>query len=160
MIQTILCDMDGVLCDFCGAAMALLGAVGLALSWVSFSISLSGAAVQIGALAFASAGLGSLVYGFARTERTGSTIHTVLVMAMALLGGSFMPVQQMPAAIRNVAPYTINYWGIQGLQDLTARGGGTMAVLAPSAILMVFGVIGIVIGWLRLSRRFASGVSA
>jgi ABC-2 type transport system permease protein len=143
----------------CTAAMAVLGVVGLALGWLSFSISLPGAVLQVGAMAFASAGFGSLVYGFARSERTGSTLHTVLVMAMALMGGSFMPVQQMPATIQSVAPYTINYWGIQGLQDLTARGGGTADVLAPSAILMIFGVIGIVVGWLRLSRRFASGIS-
>jgi hypothetical protein len=33
-------------------------------------------------------------------------------------------------------------------------------VLDTAAVLVVFGIIGILIGWLRLSRRFASGVSA
>jgi ABC-2 type transport system permease protein len=144
----------------CTVAMAVLGVVGLALRWLSISISLPGAVLQVGALAFASAGLASLVYGFARTERSGSTIHTVLVMGMAMLGGSFMPVQQMPAALQAVARYTINYWGIQGLQNLTAEGGGVADVLSTAAVLMVFGIVGILIGWLRLSRRFASGVSA
>jgi ABC-2 type transport system permease protein len=134
--------------------------VGLALGWLSISISLPGAVLQVGALAFASAGLAGLVYGFARTERSGSTIHTVLVMGMAMLGGSFMPVQQMPEALQAVSRYTINYWGIQGLQNLTVEGGGPADVLGTAAILMVFGIAGVLIGWLRLSRRFALGVSA
>jgi ABC-2 type transport system permease protein len=143
----------------CAAAMAVLAVVGLALGWLSTAISLPGAALQVSALAFASAGLAGLVYGFARTERSGSTIHTILVMGMAMLGGSFMPVQQMPVALPAVARYTINYWGIQGMQNLTTGGGGVTDVLGTAAVLMIFGVVGIVIGWLRLSRRFASGVS-
>ena len=81
-------------------------------------------------------------------------------MAMAMLGGSFVRVQDMPAALQAVAPYTINYWGIQGLQNLTTEGGGPADVLGTAAVLMIFGMVGILIGWLRLSRRFASGVSA
>jgi ABC-type multidrug transport system permease subunit len=141
----------------CAAGMAILAVVGLALGWISSSVSLAGAVVQVGAIAFASTGLAALVYGFARSERSASAFHSVLVIAMSLLGGSFVPLDQMPAVLQSVAPYTINYWGIEGLLNLTVRNGGVRAVLTHAAVLLAFGTVGVTIGWIRLSRRFAAG---
>ncbi|MFQ5670635.1 MAG: ABC transporter permease [Acidobacteriota bacterium] len=140
----------------CAFAMAILAVVGLALGWIDWFVSLPGALVQVAAIAFASTGLATLVHGLARSERAATTLHSVLVMSMSFLGGSFIPVSQMPAPLRRLAPYTINYWGIQGLLDLIQRQGGVGEVMPRAGVLLLIGAAGVILGGRRLARRFAA----
>ena len=144
----------------CAGSLLILAVVGLALGWISTSVSLPGALVQLSAIALASTGLATLIYGFVRTDRAASSTHSAAVMAMSFMGGSFMPIQQMPETLRQVAPYTINYWGIRGLLDLTLRDGGARDVLLEAGVLAAIGLVGIAIGSHLLSRRFAAGGAA
>ncbi len=139
----------------CGAAMVILALVGLALGWIPRAISPAGALVQVGAVAFAATGLATLVYGIARTERSASALSSVLIIVMSLVGGSFMPVQQMPDLLASLAPYTLNYWGIRGFTDLTVRGGGLTDVVVEASVLLAAGAATLLAGWWRLSGRFA-----
>jgi ABC-2 type transport system permease protein len=84
----------------------------------------------------------------------------VLVMVMSLIGGSFMPVSQMPEFLRSLAPYTINYWGIQGFTDLTVRGARTGDILLEASVLLAIGAVTSIIGWWRLAGRFAQRAAA
>jgi ABC-type multidrug transport system permease subunit len=144
----------------CCGAMLLLAVAGMALGWISTSISVAGAVLQVGAVALAATGMSSFIYGFARSERAASTFQSAMVMGMSMLGGSMVPYNQMPAFLQATAPYTINYWGIRGLTDLTARGLGAADVLQESGVLLLIGMLGMAIGWWRLSRRYALGSTA
>jgi len=141
----------------CAAAMLLLAVAGMTLGWIPTSISLAGSVLQVGAIALAATGLSSFVYGFARSERSASTFQSALVMGMSMLGGSMVPYNQMPDFLKAMAPYTVNYWGIRGLTDLTARGLGAADVVQEAAVLLGIGLLGMSIGWWRLSRRYALG---
>ena len=77
-----------------------------------------------------------------------------------MLGGSMVPLSQMPDFLKAMAPYTINYWGIRGLTDLTVRGLGVADVLQEAGVLLLIGLLGMAIGWWRLSRRYALGAKA
>ncbi len=144
----------------CCAAMLILAVVGMALGWISTSISLVGSVLQVGAIALAATGMSSFIYGFARTDRAAATFQSALVMGMSMLGGSMVPYRQMPAFLQAMAPYTINYWGIRGLTDLTFRGLGAADVLEEAGVLLLIGALGITVGWWRLSRRYALGTKA
>ena len=143
----------------CAGSLAVLAVVGLALGWISLSVSLPGAVVQMGAIALASTGLATLIYGFVKTDRAASSTHSAVVMAMSFLGGSFMPYQDLPEAIKRIAPYTVNYWGIEGLLDLTLRDGGVREVLPEAGVLAAIGLLGIAVGGRWLSHRFAAGAA-
>ncbi|MFQ5719671.1 MAG: ABC transporter permease [Acidobacteriota bacterium] len=159
-VRTVLFSKVLTTLVICAASLGILAAVGLALGWVSPSVSLPGALLQMAAIAVASTGLATLIYGFVRTDRAASSTHSAVVMAMSFMGGSFMPISQMPDALRRVAPYTINYWGVRGLTDLTVRGGGVDDVLVEAGVLTAIGLIGVAIGSRRLARRFAAGEAA
>lgn len=144
----------------CSASLGILAVVGLALGWIAMSVSLPGAMVQMAAIALAATGLATLIYGFVKTDRAASATHSAVVMAMSFMGGSFIPVQDMPAALQQMAPFTINYWGIRGLHDLTLNAGGVAEILAEAGVLAAIGLVGIAIGSRLLSRRFAAGRAA
>ncbi|MCZ6601104.1 MAG: ABC transporter permease [Acidobacteria bacterium] len=144
----------------CSAAMLILAVVGMALGWISTSISLVGSVLQVGAIALAATGMSSFIYGFARSHRAAATFQSALVMGMSMLGGSMVPLSQMPDFLKAMAPYTINYWGIRGLTDLTVRGLGVADVLQEAGVLLLIGLLGMAIGWWRLSRRYALGANA
>jgi ABC-type multidrug transport system permease subunit len=80
-----------------------------------------------------------------------------VVMGMSMIGGSMVPYNQLPEVLQAAAPFTINYWGIRGLTDLTSQGLGAADVLQESGILLAIGLAGIAIGWRQLSRRYAQG---
>jgi ABC-type multidrug transport system permease subunit len=141
----------------CAAAMLVLAVAGMALGWIPTGISLAGAVLQVAGIALAATGLSSVIYGFARSERASGTFQSVVVMGMSMVGGSMVPYNQLPDAIKAVAPFTINYWGIRGLTDLTSRGLGVTDILMEAGILLVVGMTGVAIGWLKLSRRYALG---
>ena len=137
-------------------AMLLLMVVGMALGWIPPRISPSGLAILTPALAFGATGLATLIYGFVRSDRAASASYSAIVMAMSFLGGSFIPMSQLPPGMATVARGTVNFWGIRGLSDLVS-GGGVGAILPEAGILLAIGVIGCAIGSVALSRRLAAG---
>jgi ABC-type multidrug transport system permease subunit len=141
----------------CAAAMLALALVGMALGWIPTDISLAGAILQVLAIALAATGLSSVIYGFARTERASGTFQSVAVMGMSMIGGSMVPYNQLPDVLKAAAPFTINYWGIRGLTDLTSKGLGLSDILLEAGVLAAIGATGVAIGWWRLSRRYALG---
>ena len=138
------------------AAMVLLMVVGMLLGWIPVGTSPLGLAALIPAIAFGATGLATLVYGFLRTDRAASAAYSAIVMTMSFLGGSFIPMSQMPAAMRSMARGTVNFWGIQGLTDLV-QGGGVATIVNEAGILLAIGAIGCAIGSVALSRRLAAG---
>jgi ABC-type multidrug transport system permease subunit len=141
-------------------ALAVLGVVGTALGWIPSSISIAGALVQLAALGFASAGLAALIYGFVRSERAARSTYSAVAMGMSFVGGSFVPSSELPPPLKTLGLVTVNHWGIQGLTDLTVRNGGLRDILPEAGVLLLYGLVGVTLGWLRLSRRFASGRAA
>ena len=137
-------------------AMFLLMIVGMALGWIPLQISLLGLATLTPALAFGATGLATLIYGFIHSDRAASASYSAVVMTMSFLGGSFIPMSQLPPGMATVARGTVNFWGIRGLSDLV-QGGGVEAILPEAGVLLGIGVVGCAIGSVALSRRLAAG---
>ena len=75
---------------------------------------------------------------------------------MAFGGGSFVPLDNLPAAVRAVAPLSPFYWGTRGFQDLLA-GGGLAGALGPVAVLGGLGAALLVAGAYLLQRKVLRG---
>jgi ABC-2 type transport system permease protein len=62
-------------------------------------------------------------------------------MAMAMLGGAWVPVATMPGWAQAVAPALPTYWAMQGFNDVILEGKGVSAVMVPLLVMLAFGAI-------------------
>lgn len=102
-------------------------------------------------------GFVTLLYSFARNEQQGGTLTAIVMMGMAFLGGSFIPLESMPRFVGGIAPLTLNYWAILGFRTLLVSGGGLAEVAAPLGVLFATGVICVLTGGTLLQRRLMRG---
>jgi ABC-type multidrug transport system permease subunit len=109
-------------------------------------------------LVLAVTGLASTVYGLSKDDRQGSTIGSVLYLVLAFSGGSFLPLDSLPAALRAVSPFSLFFWGTDGYQSLLA-GGDLGGVLRHVGILAVSGLVLLVLGSALLRRRMLKGAA-
>jgi ABC-2 type transport system permease protein len=142
------------------AAMAILviGAVGAAM--LRSPVSIPGFLVLSCALVVAVTGTTAVIYGVARTERQASTLGNMIFVAMGFLGGGFIRVEGLPAAVRGIAPFTPLYWGAQGYRALLENGAGVGEVAKPAGVLFAMGVVFLGIGAMALRRTARRGAAA
>lgn len=104
-------------------------------------------------------GLASTIYGLARSERQGSTIGSALYLILAFSGGAFLPLENLPRAMRAISPASLFYWGTQGYQKLLVTGGGLADVLLPIGVLAGSGIVLLTAGGMLLRRRILRGAA-
>jgi len=143
------------------AAVALIGLLVLAAMAALVArrgVDFAGFALLSLALVAAVTGLASTVYGLAKNERQGSTAGGVLYMVLAFAGGSFLPLNSLPPAMRAISPASLFYWGTRGYQALLSEGGGLRDVLLHVGILGGSGLALLALGGTLLRRRVLRGV--
>lgn len=138
------------------ASFALLLMMGLAVVLTGKPVDPFGFAALSLAVVLAVAGASAAIYGFARTERQGAAIANMIYLLLAFLGGSFIPLDSLPAVARSIAPLSPFYWGTRGFQDLLA-GEQLTAILPSIGILVGLGALLLTVGSLLLDRRFTRG---
>jgi ABC transporter DrrB family efflux protein len=141
-------------------AFSLIAIVQTSLT-VAFAIGVCGLEVEgplVQLLAFsvvdaiAGTALGLLVSAFARTEFQAVQFLPVVVFPQILLGGVFMPREQMPAVLKAVSDYLPLSYAIEGVES-AARGLGGWDLWRPFAIVAVFALAALALGSLTLARR-------
>ena len=108
------------------------------------------------AVVLAVTGFAAAIYGMVKTETQGGTISAVVYLAMAFGGGSFVPLDNLPAIVRGAAPLSPFYWGTRGFQDLLT-GGGLTEALGPVAVLGGLGLVLLAAGAFLLQRKVLRG---
>lgn len=138
-------------------SLILLSAIG----WLGAErgIDLAGFALLSLAVVVAVTGFASAVYGVARNERQGATFSSIVLLVFAFMGGSFIQVNAMPAAVRQFAPLSPFYWGTTGFQALI-QGSGLADVLPHVGVLVGIGAALLVLGSALLGRKIRLGVAA
>ncbi len=140
----------------CVAAIgvAILAAIGVLAG--ARGVSVGAFLILSMALVTAVTGFTCAVFGLAGSQRQGTTVSSVLVLVMAGLGGSFVPLENLPEAIRRVSPISLIYWGNRGYGDLL-QGADFLGVAAPVGVLTVVGLMLLVVGSRLLERRIMAG---
>lgn len=116
--------------------IALLPYFGLKLTaywWMSIPL------VICGTLAFLSIGL--LVGALAKSQQAATGLANLIVLPMAFLGGSFIPLAYAPNWIQQVSYAMPLRYLVVGMQDVMARGDGPASALAPMGILLGFAAL-------------------
>ena len=124
------------------------------------SVDLPGVTILALALMLAVTGFAATIYGLTRNERQGSTLGSLLYLAMAFAGGSFIPLENLPAALRAVSPVSPFYWASEGFKELLVRGGTLPDVLPHAGILAGLGAALLALGGVLLRQRVLRGAAA
>jgi ABC-2 type transport system permease protein len=67
-------------------------------------------------------------------------------MVMALLGGCWWPLELFPEGLQQAVRVLPTTWAMDGLTDLTMRGGGLADVWLNAAVLVGFAAVFLAIG--------------
>lgn len=97
--------------------------------------------VLAAAAALAATGMGLLLAAIARTSDQVGGFGTVLILAMAAVGGSFIPRFLMPEFMQQAGLLTPHAWAIDGMQDVLVRGADIGGVLPEVAALLTFAAV-------------------
>jgi len=135
------------------AVTAILAALGFAFRWLRPPIDPLGAVLLIAAFSLAGCGLMGLVFSLVRTERQAGLLSWLVIMGNSALGGSMVPVENMPAPMRALTPYTLNYWAIDGFKELVFGGASTAGIARHLLVLGAAGAALAAAGWAVMVRR-------
>lgn len=109
------------------------------------------ATVLLLAFALVASGAGLLMGAVARTSQQSLAFGLLLSLGLGALGGTMLPLELFPAAMRTVALVTPHAWGVEAFGELVRRGGGLLDILPQIGVLltMAAGLIGLAAWTLR-----------
>lgn len=120
-------------------------AIFIGLGMTAFGLRLTGSwwaalpLLVLGAFAFQSIGL--VVGAVSRTEEAASGFANLVILPMAFLSGSFIPLDTAPDWIRTVADYLPMGHLNKGMSAVLVRGEGPSAILVPALVLLGFTLV-------------------
>jgi ABC-2 type transport system permease protein len=144
-----------------GKALAafVLGVVSVLVMWLATSLVFGadwGDPLAVVALTVSSVlaaiGITALVVTLARTDEQADGYSSLVVFTLALLGGNFIYLAQLPDLLQRLSLLTPNGWALRGFVDLVADGGGLSTVAAPVAVTAAFGLITGAVALVRARR--------
>lgn len=112
-----------------------------------------GIALIVFAVTFAATSLGLLIAAAAKSPSQADTYSTVVLFLLGMLGGSFIPITNLPDFLDWLPKITLNYWGIQGFFSLAAYDAPTGDILTNVLALGGLGLVFIVFSLWRFHRR-------
>jgi len=113
----------------------------------------AGLALLVLAVVFAGTSIGLLIAAIAQTPEQASTYSSVALFLLGMLGGSFIPIENLPDALSWLPKITLNYWGIQGFFDLSYDNAPVGDILPNLLVLAVMGTVVFGISLWRFNRR-------
>jgi len=97
----------------------------------------------------AATGLSVFIAAVAKTVRAASGLGQLFIQAMAAVGGSFIPVAQVPAWMQPLHYASVNGWAIDGILAVM-RGSGVVPILPNVAALLAIAGVFFAFGSWRL----------
>jgi ABC-2 type transport system permease protein len=104
------------------------------------------------AVVMAGTGLGLFIAALSQTPRQADNYGSAALTVLAMLGGSFTPVENIPV-LNALSKLTLNNWGITAFNDLAANSAGLADVALNLAVLTAMGGVFFILALLRLNQR-------
>jgi ABC-2 type transport system permease protein len=121
------------------STLFLIGALGFGMT---VSGSIPAVAVLTLGVACCATALGLLIASFSSTEKQISSLGSVLILVMGLIGGCMFPRALMPASMQQVGLFVPHGWALDGYYTLLVHKGTGFADVAKQ-IGAVFGFAGL-----------------
>jgi ABC-type multidrug transport system permease subunit len=91
------------------------------------------------------------------SERTASTVSAMAMVPLAMLGGSFFPIEEMPENFAHFARYTPNGWMLMTLRSILSAPVAWPELARDFALMATAGALLFALAGRLLNRRFARG---
>jgi len=101
-------------------------------------------------------GLLALIYSIARTREQATVIAPLVLMTLAMVGGSMFPFENLPPFLQAVGQWTPNRWGVLLLQG-AARSKPLAELVRPFLCLSVLGFAGSALALTQFKKRLERG---
>ncbi len=105
--------------------------------------------------AFGASGIGLVIAALSKTQSAADALGTAVVLPLAVLGGSMMPLFAMPPVMRTLSKLTVNGWALEGYVRLMFEKGSINDLLPHLGVLVGMGIGFVVLASLLFSRRGA-----
>ncbi len=102
----------------------------------------------------AAAGLGAFVAAFARDDNQANLLGSLISLVFAILGGNFIPLQNIPDWLNRLSQLTVNRWALDGFVALSLDGSSPAAILPNLAALLGMAGLFFALALLGFNRRF------
>jgi ABC-type multidrug transport system permease subunit len=112
-----------------------------------------GLVLMVLAVVFAGTSLGLVIAALSKTPEQSTTYSSIAMTVLATLGGSFIPLENLPAAIAWLPRLTLNYWGVNGFFELSANEAPISDISAHLLALITIGVVLFAVSLWRFNRR-------
>ena len=146
-----------------GAAFAITmiaALICLAVSGIGFGVDLGdpfALSLEAVAVIMMCTGVMTFLYGAISNERAADALMSVVIMVMALFGGSMVPVEQMPPSLQAAGRFSPVFWAADGMKQIFLHDAGVNDIRMHLLILFLIGVCTIIPGVLLIRARIAKG---
>jgi ABC-2 type transport system permease protein len=132
----------------------------LAVSRIGFSVKLGDPAAlllhTVGTILMCT-GVMTLLYGAISSERAADAVMSVVIIIMALFGGSMVPFEQMPALLQSVGRFSPVYWASDGFKMIFLFDASTAGVALHLLVLYALGAATLIPGAFLIRSRISRG---
>jgi ABC-2 type transport system permease protein len=146
-----------------GLGLVLLSCVTMGVLWAATAVLLGarwGDPVAVSALilcsAVAVAGIAAFIAGTVRNERSADLYAMVVAFVLGILGGSLVPLSELPPGLLTATLFTPNGWALRGFAEVSAGDGHLGDILLNLGVLLAWGVVAGAIGRVLLPRRLGA----
>jgi len=126
-------------------ALILVG-IGAALFGVPWGTDPLAVGVLLLSYILAVTGIAVLVSAVVRSRDQLSGLMPLLSVGLAMIGGSFWPLQIVSPFMQTLAKFTPTGWAMIGLTDVVARNQGLEAAAVPALVLLAFAAVSLILG--------------
>ncbi len=132
----------------------------LTIGWLAFGVSLGPQPVAlllpIVGIAYAGTAFGLIVAAVATSREAVFSVGSVVMVTMSAVGGCWWPIDLEPRWMRSVALAFPTTWAMDAFNDLMIRRRTIDAAYLPTAVMLAYGSLYLLIG-LMIFRRRAEG---
>jgi ABC-type multidrug transport system permease subunit len=129
--------------------MGILITAGRLLFNVNWGANIPALALLVITLSIAATGIGMFLAAICRTTAQANAVGVLSVLVMAMLGGTWWPMEVMPRHMQVIAKMFPSGWAMEGFINIILRGASLGEVMLPVLVLLAFGLVFLALGtWL------------
>jgi len=141
-----------VLCSLAAVLLMMASALLFGIRWGNPLKLAAVVAVWAGSMT----GLLGLVFSVCRTKEQANVFSPLVLLLMAMLGGSMFPYENLPALLQMLGQYSPNRWAVLALLGVV-HAKPLAELVAPVVGLVALGTVGSLLALFLFKRQLAGG---
>jgi len=138
------------------AVTAIVSVIIIVVSVLAFGIDVGGPLpliVHFIGVMLMCTGIMSFLFGVINRERVADAVMPVVILGMALFGGSMIPFEQMPGFLQVIGRFSPVYWAGLGFRELFLMDASLVEILTPVLVCYGVGLVTLLPGGFLIERK-------